>query len=110
MWTKPAATDLRFGFEVTITSLLSNFVLRIKGSHTCVFFALTCNIINNYFWLIQSYNDGKDFGHEFFKEFRDKQNQRGVVLWFTGLSGAGKTTITNELDQLLIYRRIMVTF
>ena len=37
------------------------------------------------------------------KEFRDKQkNQRGVVLWFTGLSGAGKTTIANELDQLLI--------
>ncbi len=37
------------------------------------------------------------------KEFRDKQkNQRGVVLWFTGLSGAGKTTIANKLDQLLI--------
>jgi len=37
------------------------------------------------------------------KKFRDKQkNQRGVVIWFTGLSGAGKTTIANELDQLLI--------
>ena len=37
------------------------------------------------------------------KQFREKQkNQKGVVLWFTGLSGAGKTTIANELDQLLI--------
>ena len=35
--------------------------------------------------------------------FREKQkNQKGVVLWFTGFSGAGKTTIANELDQLLI--------
>ncbi len=30
------------------------------------------------------------------------KNQRGIVLWFTGLSGAGKTTIANQLDQLLI--------
>ena len=37
------------------------------------------------------------------KQFREKQkNQKGVVLWFTGFSGAGKTTIANELDQLLI--------
>ena len=36
------------------------------------------------------------------KLFREKQkNQKGVVLWFTGFSGAGKTTIANELDQLL---------
>ena len=37
------------------------------------------------------------------KEFRDKQkNQRGSVVWITGLSGSGKTTIANELDQLLL--------
>ena len=37
------------------------------------------------------------------KRFREKQkNQKGVVVWFTGLSGSGKTTIANELDQLLI--------
>ena len=37
------------------------------------------------------------------KQFREKQkNQKGVVLWFTGFSGSGKTTIANELDQLLI--------
>ena len=37
------------------------------------------------------------------KQFRENQkNQRGVAIWFTGLSGAGKTTIANELDQLLI--------
>ena len=34
---------------------------------------------------------------------REKQkNQQGVVIWFTGLSAAGKTTIANEVDQLLI--------
>tara|TARA_R110002049_G_scaffold27321_1_gene93947 strand:+ start:42881 stop:43564 length:684 start_codon:yes stop_codon:yes gene_type:complete len=27
--------------------------------------------------------------------------QRGVVLWFTGLSGCGKSTIANELDRQL---------
>lgn len=30
--------------------------------------------------------------------------QRGVTLWFTGLSGAGKTTITKALAQELIDR------
>jgi adenylylsulfate kinase len=29
------------------------------------------------------------------------QQQKGVTLWFTGLSGAGKTTITQALDQKL---------
>ncbi|MDA9719495.1 adenylyl-sulfate kinase [Betaproteobacteria bacterium] len=32
-------------------------------------------------------------------------NQKGVVVWFTGLSGAGKTTIANELYQLLIEQK-----
>ncbi len=27
--------------------------------------------------------------------------QRGVTIWFTGLSGAGKTTITNALEEKL---------
>ena len=27
--------------------------------------------------------------------------QRGVVIWFTGLSGCGKSTVANQLDQLL---------
>ena len=31
-----------------------------------------------------------------------QKNQKGVVLWFTGYLVAGKTTIANELDQLLI--------
>ncbi len=30
--------------------------------------------------------------------------QRGCVIWFTGLSGCGKSTIANELDRLLIAR------
>lgn len=28
--------------------------------------------------------------------------QRGCVVWFTGLSGCGKSTIANELDRMLI--------
>jgi adenylylsulfate kinase len=28
--------------------------------------------------------------------------QRGVVVWLTGLSGCGKSTIANELDRLLL--------
>ena len=27
--------------------------------------------------------------------------QRGVTVWFTGLSGAGKTTITQALEKKL---------
>ncbi len=30
--------------------------------------------------------------------------QRGCVVWLTGLSGCGKSTIANELDRLLIAR------
>jgi adenylylsulfate kinase len=37
------------------------------------------------------------------KETRErKKNQIGTVVWFTGLSGAGKTTIANELEKLLL--------
>jgi len=35
--------------------------------------------------------------------------QRGCVVWFTGLSGCGKSTIANELDGLLIARAAAVT-
>ncbi|WP_404308740.1 adenylyl-sulfate kinase [Neorhodopirellula lusitana] len=28
--------------------------------------------------------------------------QRGCVVWFTGLSGCGKSTIANELDRMLV--------
>ncbi|MGG7142649.1 adenylyl-sulfate kinase [Clostridium nigeriense] len=31
-------------------------------------------------------------------------NQKGVVLWFTGLSGAGKSTIASFLEEFLIKR------
>ena len=30
------------------------------------------------------------------------KQQRPVVLWFTGLSGAGKSTIANALEQVLL--------
>ena len=37
------------------------------------------------------------------KQVRENQKkQKGVVIWFTGLSGAGKTTIANSVDELLI--------
>ena len=32
--------------------------------------------------------------------------QRGVTIWFTGLSGAGKTTITNALEKELRSRNL----
>ena len=36
---------------------------------------------------------------------REKQlGQKGVVIWFTGLSGCGKSTVANELDRLLNQR------
>ncbi len=31
----------------------------------------------------------------------DRLGQRGVVVWFTGLSGCGKSTVANELDRQL---------
>ena len=37
------------------------------------------------------------------REVREQQKkQKGVVLWFTGLSASGKTTTANELDKLLL--------
>lgn len=43
--------------------------------------------------------------HTVSREDREsKLGQRGVVVWFTGLSGCGKSTIANELDRLLIDR------
>jgi hypothetical protein len=41
------------------------------------------------------------------REDRQKLNgHRGAVLWFTGLSGCGKGTIANAVDQLLYERGI----
>lgn len=34
----------------------------------------------------------------------EKLGQRGCVIWFTGLSGSGKSTIANAVDQLLVAR------
>jgi adenylylsulfate kinase len=40
--------------------------------------------------------------HRITREDRQKLNgHRGAVLWFTGLSGCGKSTIANAVDQLL---------
>ena len=40
--------------------------------------------------------------HNITREDRQKLNgHRGAVLWFTGLSGCGKSTIANAVDQLL---------
>ena len=38
------------------------------------------------------------------KEDRAKNtSQRAVILWFTGLSGSGKSTIANALEEMLYY-------
>jgi len=40
--------------------------------------------------------------HKVTKEEREKiKNQKGCVLWFTGLSGSGKSTIANEVETQL---------
>jgi adenylylsulfate kinase len=39
------------------------------------------------------------------KEDRERMNkQRGVCVWFTGLSGSGKSTIANEVQNMLFER------
>jgi len=43
--------------------------------------------------------------HKVSREDREKQlSQKGVVLWFTGLSGSGKSTIANEVAYKLHQR------
>ena len=40
--------------------------------------------------------------HNVTREQREKLNgHRGCVLWFTGLSGSGKSTVANVVDQKL---------
>ncbi|MEL6894881.1 MAG: adenylyl-sulfate kinase [Planctomycetota bacterium] len=40
---------------------------------------------------------------------RQRLGQRGCVIWFTGLSGCGKSTIANELERLLFERDVLTT-
>jgi adenylylsulfate kinase len=43
--------------------------------------------------------------HQVSREKRERLNgHKGCVIWFTGLSGSGKSTVANALDHLL-YRR-----
>lgn len=40
--------------------------------------------------------------HRVSREIREKKNKhKGCVIWFTGLSGSGKSTIANTLDHML---------
>jgi len=40
--------------------------------------------------------------HRVSREMREnKNNHKGCVIWFTGLSGSGKSTIANTLDHML---------
>ncbi len=36
----------------------------------------------------------------------EKQGHKGAVLWFSGLSGSGKSTIANWLEQALVERNV----
>ena len=38
------------------------------------------------------------------KNREDIKKQKGTVLWFTGLSGSGKSTIANEVEKELFYQ------
>ena len=43
--------------------------------------------------------------HSVSRDERERQNgQRGCVVWFTGLSGSGKSTVSNAADRLLFER------
>ncbi len=45
--------------------------------------------------------------HAVSRQERERLNgHRGCVLWFTGLSGCGKSTIANEVDRLLLARGV----
>ena len=41
-------------------------------------------------------------------ERESKNLQRGTVLWLTGLSGAGKTTLGNRLERILVDQNRLV--
>ena len=50
--------------------------------------------------------------HEGAVQRRDKEkllNQRGCVLWFTGLSGSGKSTVACTLEHALVQRGYLTT-
>lgn len=40
-------------------------------------------------------------------EREQRLGQKGCVVWFTGLSGSGKSTIANAVDRLLFERRVL---
>ncbi|WP_371831637.1 adenylyl-sulfate kinase [Nitrospina gracilis] len=42
-------------------------------------------------------------------EREQQYQQRGTILWFTGLSGAGKTTLSIALERALFERKALVT-
>lgn len=45
--------------------------------------------------------------HHISRVEREQQNgHQAVVLWFTGLSGAGKSTVANALEQELVKRKV----
>ena len=43
-----------------------------------------------------------------FSMSRKSSNECGVVLWFTGLSGVGKTTVANSVKEALVRRNLSV--
>jgi adenylylsulfate kinase len=43
--------------------------------------------------------------HQVSRDVRERLNgHKGCVIWFTGLSGSGKSTVANTLDHLLVER------
>jgi adenylylsulfate kinase len=44
------------------------------------------------------------------REQREQRlNQRGTVVWLTGLSGCGKSTIANAIDEILVSQGVVTT-
>ena len=48
----------------------------------------------------------KETGHVTRKERTDRFGHHGAVLWLTGLSGAGKSTIAKELEKILFEHNV----
>ena len=48
----------------------------------------------------------KETGHVTRKERTDRYGHQGAVLWLTGLSGAGKSTIAKEMEKILFEQNV----
>ena len=44
------------------------------------------------------------------KDHEQRNGHKGFVIWLTGLSGSGKSTIANKLNKLLFDKKMKMLF